>query len=420
MKLCLSIATIGLTVASYAATTYYVAPTATGNGSSAGAPTNLTTAFLNSIARGHSDTNTVILLDGVYSGGAGIDSGSNVTLIANNRWGAAVAGGSGTCLYANGNASYLSSNITFDGIVVSNSTASDGMELGHHCVVRNCWIYFNYYNGINSSGHSSSNNLIEYNLLEKNGQDNTIYSHGAYVAGPNNVLRYNVARNDRAGYGLHIYTSGAGANRMDNNQLYNNLVYGNGSYGVALWGANGDDGSLPGTNIVYGNTILDSMQMAYGGLRATNNIFMPGPNSGGNGMQLQGGHSLTLTVCDYNLSTNALLYSGSHDVITSYNSIAFVNTNSALYWLASGSTARGVALTSVFAPTNFFGQAQASIADIGFVQYDSQFVSDFRDLSGVGANFWLYPPPGGGDGGGGSGPNTATTFIYTTQFRIGP
>ena len=78
-----------------------------------------------------------------------------------------------------------------------------------------------------------------------------------------------------------------------------------------------------------------------------------------------------------------------------------MNTNAGLYWLKSDSPARGAALAGICGPTNFFGVAQSSVSDVGFVQYNAAYTNDSRTLDpspAAGADYWLdlnttNPPP---------------------------
>jgi hypothetical protein len=210
-----------------------------------------------------------------------------------------------------------------------------------------------------------------------------------YISGPNNIVRGNVVRNNNSGYGIHLYTAYAGVSQ-NNNYIYNNLTYGHtNAYGVTMWSAV-DGGSLPGTNYLFNNTILDGVALSYGTDGITNNIILASPKNPSLPIAASGTR-VPVVYADYNLSRLALVPAGSHDVVVS--TVGFVNPGNGLYWLASNSPARGAANRNVVLPVDFFGNPQSSVTDIGAFQYNATLAGDIRVLYPSPANpdYWSLP-----------------------------
>ncbi len=348
---------------------------------------------------------TVILLDGVYKaagvsadGGFSLQTTDNVTIKAQNQWKAIITGSTNFGIlassYAGSSGAYTTDHITFDGLCVSNN-AGDGMAVSHDSIVRNCWVIGNGRQGINISSAACSNNVIEHNLIENNGTiaagTTVVQYHGLYLSGANNIVRGNVVRYN-SGFGIHVFTEYAGV-QQDNNSIYNNLTYGHtNAYGVAIWGAvNG--GSLPGTNYCFNNTILDGLQLYYGTAWVTNNIILPSQHNPTTPMYVSSSAPSTVSA-DYNLGTNTISPVGAHNVITNVaRTTMFVNLANGLYWLSATSPARNTAKPDVFGPTDFFGNGQSSVHDIGAFQYDPTLVGDTRvlDPSPADPDYWALP-----------------------------
>lgn len=386
-------------VLSLRGTDFYVST----NGVSSGPGTNILAPWALSYALSHAGISNVInLLPGDYPS-IDLDTPSlhqGITLKSPTKWAAKIVG---SAAMHGVNTEPGVSNVVLDGLQIA-YTYIDGVKFNdHYSTVRNCWIHHcgrggnqptnntGTYSGQGIAAHGKTGTVIEYNLLEDNGVWFG-HDHGVYASGTNIVIRGNVARGN-ASYGIQLYEnspSGTAEARVYNNILVNNGTYSANS-GLVLYTYNGQ------TNYIYNNTIIETNNMALnfsgGVVCLTNNILI---SSGGSLDQ----RSLPTTYfADYNLSTSTLDASitGSHDVINSSALSGFVSTNSGLYWLKSTSPARGAATPTIKAATDFWGNTQYRVSDIGAVQYTSSLSSDSRTLypSGSnGADFWsqLAPP----------------------------
>ena len=271
--------------------TYYVATTGSNSNSglSIDSPWPLFYALTNC-----GSSNTIIVMDGSYTtdqpNGFQLSRFSYVTVKAMNKWKAVICNNTNNGLtasdYNGAGGIYLTHHITFDGFCVSNNVG-DGMGIGHDSIIRNCWVVGNgqgyQTQGIGMTGLPCSNNIVEYNLIENNGRfggTTNIFNHGIYFGNQNNIIRGNVVRGNGA-MGISVFTGYSG-DWVNGNRIYNNLIYGQTNHwGLAVWGAVGqgpDMDSLPGTNYVYGNTILDGFIVYRGTVCVTNNTIFPNAN----------------------------------------------------------------------------------------------------------------------------------------------
>ena len=340
---------------------------------------------------------TLTLLPGVYDGGpvriyyARGTEQNPVIVRSQHRWQAVIANSPGYGIEI-----YESQHVLLEGLCVSNSAKSGIKILDPNNTVRHCWITHNGnltdLSGIESNSKSSTNNVIERNLVEFNAaftHSASPQGHGIYLSGPNQIVRGNVIRNN-GGWGLHFY-SGYDAFWQNNAHIYNNLIYGHtNAAGVTLYGAS-SSGSLPGRNYFYNNTVLDGLNVEYGVVMITNNIILPCTR-----VPTQPIYHFSLrsspTICnDYNLSTHAITPAGPHNMIT--NRVGFVNQANGLFWLQENSAARGKANSAVVPPVDFFGEPQALAADVGAFQYVPALVGDNRAFIAPSAkpDYWSGP-----------------------------
>jgi hypothetical protein len=379
-------------------TNFYASPT--GSSGNTGLTTN--SPWTMAYAVDHvGNSNTIIVMDGLYVGGSGfVVTNSYVTIRAQNKWG---------CIFTN------IANIPFDTTAnVTHGLVFDGLAFHRNedvaillrgglsnCVIRNCWANRT---GVGFTASQSAHgfyiapgvsNTIENCLAEYCGTNGIAgYNHGIYIAGTNCVVRNNVFRYN-GGYGIHMYA--ASPNQpCDKFHVYNNLSYGNygdnSGDGVQTIYYDGDSTDAHVTNYFYGNTFiapageLHALRVfSKGKAYATNNILL----SASDGISIDNGATVA---GDYNLATATLSTAGAHDTVTSY--VGFVNTNAGLYWLKIDSPARGKALAGICGPTNLFGAAQSSVSDVGFVQYSTNLTADNRTLDPspiAGADYWTMP-----------------------------
>jgi hypothetical protein len=376
----------------FAATTYYASPTgASGNtGRSISSPWPLAYAIANAGV-----SNTIVVMDGIYSGGSTYTPQTPyLTIKAQNKWKAIICDIAGH-LFDFTTTDGSVSGITLDGLCLSNSlNEAIDVRSGSNHVIRNCWVVDT---GKTPGGASQSQTgitiagrcvgmLVENNLVERNGRTAN-FDHGIYIGGTNHVIRNNVVRNNYA-YGITLFAHSPWS--VNNCRVYNNLVYDNGVLNTDgnTDGIDIEPGAGNEVNYVYGNTIISTNGYGIMGggvsgcvLYMTNNIIIS--SRAASVRWLTG-----VAYGDYNLAPFPLAVSGPHDVITS--SFGFVTTNTGLYWLTSGSAARGKALPAVAGPVDFFGNLQSSVSDIGAFQYSSAYASDSRILDPSPANpdYW--------------------------------
>lgn len=382
---------------------YYAAPngSSSNTGSSTNSPWPLAYAIANAGA-----SNTIMLMDGNYTGGGYNITTRGQTLRAINKWKAVIYYPLGNGFNING------PNVTIDGLQLDHAYVAGIMinPGGNNTTIRNCWIHHAARGDPNAVGNSDGSykgsgiygsayalsNIVEYSLIESNGVWNG-RDHGIYISGTNQIVRNNVFRYNWA-FGIQL-EPGQDATACDNCQVYNNLVYGNGlgpsgsgtgaprGHCVTLWATTGVN-YCNTTNYVYDNTFIGlggfpTVDIWNGTWCLTNNIIL------GNVINNE---DVAIIRCDYNLSTVSLSpFNGPHDVVSSTPN--FVNPANGLYWLTSGSPARNRALSTLCGPVDFFGNAQSSVRDIGAVQYNATSAGDTRDLdpSPADPDYWLLP-----------------------------
>lgn len=411
----LSLLVLSFCLIARASTTYYVSPTgSTGNtGLTSGSPWPLWYSLTHAGAG-----NTVTLLDGLYSTNIDLENGvtqSGLTFKAQNKWKAGFQSSAGFHTFYN---DYSVSNVVLDGLHFIYSYQSD-IDSGGGVIVQNCWIAgagrppgwvtngVSGGDGIYISPFASTNtpiSIIQYSLIESNGaliiagagQDHGIYCNSTNTIIRGNVIRYNLA------YGIQIACGTAGC-IMTGDQIYNNLVYGNGDHNGSrnclVIDCNESGGTVAAaTNWVYGNTLINNGQYPVavcnrGTAYFTNNVII-----GGNGGGYSGNIDIVtgLGYADYNVVTNAFAgggaLDGGHNVVVPPNiAPLFVNTNTGLYWLSVGSSARNAANTTFCGPLDFFGSPQASVTDVGAFQFGAARAADSRTLDPSpvgGADYW--------------------------------
>ena len=369
-------------------TVYFASPTgsSTNNGLSLAAPWTISYAVTHAGA-----SNTILLVDGEYGGGAGLDIAVRGLVVEGiNKNGPSFNGVSGYAFRLN--VGVDASGVVFQGLHFTNCQYSP--ILLHetslsNCIVRNNWVEHTgatWTNSQSASGiqiYPGVGALVEGNLSEWNGTNYLGFNHGIYAAGTNGVYRNNVCRYN-GGYGIII--NGHTAPDVDN-LLYQNLLYGNvtGNYAQDdQLGVYADNSQSWAKTFIYNNTIISTGTYAViaqnGNRLFTNNIII----SKSEGIHRFNSEPIS---ADYNLAPQALLFPGAHDVVSS--NYGFVNSENGLYWLNQTSAARGAALTNIFGPVNFFGAAQSSVSDIGAFQFNSQYASDTRSLVAAGyADYW--------------------------------
>ena len=357
--------------------------------------------------------NTVYIMPGVYSANqgshgnllfynTGLSAGHRFAVKAlspptNGVWTVRLTGGTGGGLAASTAPGFATDYVDIDGIESCTNAGGDGISIGAFSTVTRCWVHHNAQNGINSSNGRCRDNIFGLNLLEYNGTDFSypFHYHNIYVYGANNIFTNNVSRYDGAGHGAIFYSQQDTTTSTTNNIIANNLIYGNtnANYGLSVWsGTILNDGSgpvvSPGPNYVFNNTILDSILIEAGNPCISNNIINPCP--GNSALEIGGLFPPVSISSDYNAGI-ATIHSDPHEVVTTWAGLAFVNTNRGLYWLQSGSTARGVAKTTIHLAYDFFGTAVSTWPDIGAFQYTSHYAADTRTLDPspqTGAPYW--------------------------------
>lgn len=387
--------------AGFAGTTFYAAPngSTTNDGLTASAPWPLVYAIAHTGA-----SNTVILLDGVYTNATPINIlVRGLTIKAQHKWGAKFWNNPGTDAVFLWPLGWDASFGTIDGVAFSNCQyyavlfRDPGLS---NCVMRNCWVQHTGQTWPPSHAQSGMQTyagtslLVENNLMEWNGTSSPGYNHGIYAAGTNGVYRNNVCRYN-GGYGIQI--SGHGTN-SPNNLIYNNLIYANtASPSGQQLGIYDDQATGPVsawyTNYVFGNTIISYgsyfARFGDGTVMLTNNILIStniGISRDFPGDHFYGANNIAPQQIGYGVGT----------IITNF--YGFVNSPHGLYWLATNSPARNAALGTVAGTVDFFGVPQSSVTDIGAFQYNAAYSGDSRvlDPSPAYPDYWTNLASAGG------------------------
>ena len=354
-------------------TKLYCSPNGSGSGTSTNSPC--------SVSYGLSHTtsgNTLVFMDGDYNGEISVGT-SGITLGALHKWKARIRnpnGGSftsGISVYPNG-----THNVTLDGFYVTDCPANGISLFGPSNTVRNCWVTHcatggyngppNWGGGYGIYGKSQDYNVVDKCLVEYCGSvpsyDQAIYVGGKGVEVRNNVVRYNAA----FGIQLNVFSGIVDQCKVYNNLCYSNAVLGGNAYEFAI---DSDSSTGAGINYFYGNTFLSRSGTA----SYINNAV----------------------VCLTNNIIRGVNYTGSYGSVRSGNNLNnpassnFVNPAKGLFWLTSGSSARGAAKTSICGPADFFGTTQSSVSDIGAFQYNGAYTTDSRVLGPSVAypDYWL-------------------------------
>lgn len=373
--------------------TYYVAT----NGSSANTGLSLDSPFDIATAWPKlTPGNTVILTPGSYPATAIASVGGSpqypAVLKSQYKWLARFTNGTGLTIATAGN---VTTNLVIDGLELSSATG-DGINLGHDCTLRNSYIHDAMLNGINCANANCSNNVIEYNLIVSNGKTNDTsgaHYHGMYVSGSGNTIRGNAAMFDTNGCNYQIFSSITG-DTVTKDLIYNNFSFGaTNNFGMLVWATDGA-AATAGTNWVANNTILDGLGVRYGTILLTNNLILPNAVQTVGVPVVLGTSGAAPTVnADYQLGTNAMPTGviGTHDVITTFAGLGFVNYAKGLWWLnGTNSAAASGALASAAPPVNFFGEAITAVSYFGAVGYDAIEAGDIRTFIPItdGADYW--------------------------------
>ncbi|HLP76332.1 MAG TPA: right-handed parallel beta-helix repeat-containing protein [Candidatus Paceibacterota bacterium] len=351
-------------------TEYFVSPS--GSPSNSGTETSPwpSVGFAFSHATGG---DVITLLPGTYGEEIIIElsgtAGNPTTIRSQRKWEAVIQGSPSHGIYiADG-----VTNVLIDGLQVA-ASAIDGVKVGSHATVRNCWIHNSARQGI--TAHRTQGVLLERNLIEHNGS-HPIFDHGIYLSGTNNVVRCNVIRWNKC-YGCQIYGD-APASSADC-QFYNNLVYGNRN-ALTVWALAGQ------TNFVFNNTLSAGRYVlrANGGILCVSNNILLGPSA----RRIFSASSEAEFRADYNVISATGRRRGTHDVMV--NHPGFVGANRGLFWPLADSPARGVATIGVLPPIDFFGGEQKQVLDVGAFQYRAELTADTRvlDPSPAKPDYWL-------------------------------
>jgi len=386
-----------LSFASQAAT-YYVTPT--GAGAATGA--NLANAWSWATAQSTvASGDTLLLGDGTY-GSYASGTGSFITIQSINKWGAKIVGDSGAF-----GLRFLDNHHTntVDGLWIFSSYLSGLKYNGHGWTIKNCkienagrgdpaWVTntSGTYTGQGIESHNWSGSTIERNLIRNCGARLNL-DHGMYVSGSNNIIQYNVV-NSNVCWGIQLYD---GTGDTTGNIIRGNLVYGNGgidgSSGGAIVNYMYNSGK---TNYIFNNTLIAPRVginvSGPGNLVVTNNIIWAG--SGYETILDAGGVTVN---ADYNYKNQDVVGDpdGTHDVLNSSYTLTastwFPGYNSGRFWTPLASGAVGAALTTLYTPQDWFGNAEASAADIGATQYDGYLEADTRNMYLSTSDYWTHP-----------------------------
>jgi hypothetical protein len=372
----------------FGGTTYY----ASTNGSSANSGLSPTSPWdLHYALQNVGPSNTIIVMPGTWSGQDLEIDQCYTTFKSQVKWGARLLAMPYSLCFG----STSVHDVTIDGFEIAYNPQSGIKLSSSNCVVKNCWIH---HCGTNVSwgiagilatsdiGYPPNNMTIEDNLIEYIGTPGKTSTHqGIYVNGTNVTIRGNVCRYNIAG-GIQISDNGTVGSTNVN--VYNNLSYNNGSWAFVVASekasvfVNAVNNTFVGTNAAIYTLVYDGQVCC---LNCTNNILLGGQ------FTVQPHWPGTYNVVgDYNLMSKVdNLPLGAHCILTNYP--GFVNANSGLYWITANSPARNAAFSSVCAGTDFFGNAQSAVADVGAFQYNVLYASDKRmlDPSPASPDYWL-------------------------------
>lgn len=317
----------------------------------------------------------ITLLPGIYTAPVVVERSGTIerptTIRSQRKWAAVIQGSPSHGVYVADGVS----NVVVEGLRVAGS-AIDGVKVGSHAVVRDCWIHDSGRQGI--AAHRTCGTVLERNLIERNGSD-PVFDHGIYLSGTNNTVRCNVIRWNQC-YGVQFYADGPGSSGEC--RFYNNLVYGNRN-ALTVWSPSGQ------TNHVVNNTLLSDryvLRANAGVLCASNNILV-GPSA----RQIFCAEDGAEIRADYNLISVSGRRRGNHDIMESPP--GFVNPERGLFWLRTESPARAAAALMV-SPVDFFGRVQNAVLDVGAFQYRANLAVDTRmlDPSPAQPDYWLIDP----------------------------
>jgi hypothetical protein len=398
------------------ATDYWVGPASAGSADGSSKANRLAwdqTMISGKKGANEGGRNRLIMVDGNYAPGMTVSSGGYITFIAENKWMAIITNAPSWGIAANDAPGSTGIGVIFDGLRITNSV-NNGIELGVGCTVRNCLIQWSGWGSGATTGSGiqgarySSNNVMEYNLIEYSGTtyDDGVkgHGHGIYSGSIGNVIRGNVIRHTQ-GYGIQYDSSYTGDwNHLG--QMYNNIIYDTTNhFGITSYcGLDGGPGPA-GTNYIYNNIIFDGLQCKYGYHYVSNNIIFKGVNW----TPMTNAGSATI-IAGHNFSTNN--FSGFSASDTTNVAPGFVDSSKALFWLLSAAPALTNSVATAVTQ-DFFGLTIASPTWMGPAGYSNAYAADTRDLTVDGSNFWLgltnavaASPP--------------TNKVYTTRLIIGP
>ena len=353
-------------------TKLYCSPNGSGSGTSTSSPCSVSYGLSHTTAG-----NTLVFMDGNYTGEIVVGT-SGITLGSLNKWKARILNPTGAN-YSSGISIYPSGthNVTLDGFCVTNCLANGISSFGPNNTIRNCWVTHvgtAGYNGpYNGGGYgiyckSQNYNVVDSCLVEYSGSvpsyDQAIYVGGTGVIVRNCVTRYNAA----FGIQFNVFSGYCDQCKCYNNLCYSNAVAGGNAYEFSI---DSDSGTSAGINYFYGNTFLSRN----GTVSYINRAV----------------------VCLTNNILRGANYVGSYGTVRSGNNLSnpassnFVNPAKGLFWLTSGSSARGAAQAAICGPADFFGTAQSSVSDIGAFQYNAAYTTDSRVLgpSATYPDYWL-------------------------------
>ena len=146
---------------------------------------------------------------------------------------------------------------------------------GHNATVQYCW--FHDAGRCNITEYHSNNLLVEYSVLERNGQADAHGIGGEHseiyamqIGGDNNVFRYNIIRDGRSTGWLIGHEENHSLGTITNYQIYGNIFVDTGYYPANTGGGNGVIGGQSAqtnaTFYIYNNSFVN---LRYGGVVCT-------------------------------------------------------------------------------------------------------------------------------------------------------